>query len=336
VLEFVRLQTLLFSFDRAKFLGRFGYPTVNKPFERRYTVILADRANGLVRRFTLSLRPALVVLAVLATLPILIGLGAKWSARYEIAQLRQANSDLQIENASYRTATGELTAQIQSLEGVIDDLGSRANLDPTAARAIAKLPATVRQRAMGGPVERTPLDSASSVFSTSIASPEDTFGALRDLLQGLESRLNFVRRDVERREQLANATPSIWPTHGGLTGFFGGRSDPFSGEPEYHTGIDISAEKGQPVYATADGVVQSAAYTGDYGNLIILKHAFGLATRYGHLSGYRVKVGDSVTRGDVIGFIGSTGRSTGAHLHYEILVNGQLMNPLQLLTSQAR
>jgi murein DD-endopeptidase MepM/ murein hydrolase activator NlpD len=273
---------------------------------------------------------------MLSILPTLVGLGAKWSARDEITQLRQANSDLQIENASYRSATGELTSQIQSLEGVIDDLGARANLDPVAARAMAKLPATVRQRASGGPVATGPLSSASSVFSTSITSPEDTFGALRDLLQGLESRLNFVRRDVERREQLANATPSIWPTHGGLTGFFGGRSDPFTGEPAYHSGIDISAEKGQPVFATADGIVQSAGYTGDYGNLIVLKHAFGLSTRYGHLSAYHVKIGDAVTRGDVIGYIGSTGRSTGAHLHYEILVNGTLMNPLQLLTSQAR
>jgi len=337
----VRLQTLLFSYYRAKakFTDGSDYPTVKKLFDRRYTVILADRGNGLVRRFSLSLRPALITLAILASLPILMGLGAKWSARYEIAQLRQVNSDLQIENASYRSATGELTAQIQSLEGVIDELGSRTNLDPAAARAMAKLPATVRQRASGGPVATAPsgtLSSASSVFSTGITSPEDTFGALRDLLQGLESRLNFVRRDVERREQLANATPSIWPTHGGLTGFFGGRSDPFSGEPEYHTGIDIAAAKGQPVYATADGVVQSATYTGDYGNLIVLKHAFGLATRYGHLSGYHVKIGDTVTRGDLIGYIGSTGRSTGAHLHYEILVNGQLMNPLQLLTSQAR
>jgi murein DD-endopeptidase MepM/ murein hydrolase activator NlpD len=305
-------------------------------FERHYTVILADRANGLVRRFTLSLRPLVITLGVFAVVPILVGLGAKWSARDEITQLRQANSDLQIENASYRTATGELTSQIQSLEGVIDDLGARANLDPAAARAMTKLPATVRQRASGGPVETGAFSSMSSVFSTSITSPEDTFGALRDLLQGLESRLNFVRRDVERREQLANATPSIWPTHGGLTGFFGGRSDPFTGEPAYHSGIDISAEKGQAVFATADGVVQSASYTGDYGNLIVLKHAFGLSTRYGHLSAYHVKTGDTVTRGDVIGYIGSTGRSTGAHLHYEILVNGTLMNPLQLLTSPAR
>ncbi len=310
---------------------------MNRLLERHYTVILADRANGLVRRFTLSLRPVLVVMGVLVTLPILIGLGAKWSARYEIAQLRLMNSDLQIENASYRSATGELTAQLQSLEGVIDNLGQRATLDPATARAMAKLPAAVRQRATGGPATNdAPLASASSVFATSLNSPEDTFGALRDLLQGLESRLNFVKRDVDRREQLANATPSIWPTHGGLTSFFGGRSDPFSGEPAYHSGIDISAEKGQPVYATADGVVQSASYTGDYGNLIILKHAFGLSTRYGHLSAYHVKAGDTVTRGDVIGYIGSTGRSTGAHLHYEILVNGQLMNPLQLLTSQAR
>jgi murein DD-endopeptidase MepM/ murein hydrolase activator NlpD len=312
---------------------------VNRLFDRKYTVILADRANGLTRRFTLSLRPTLTVLAVLVTLPILMIFGAKRSARYDVDQLRVVNSALQIENASYRTATGELTSQIQSLEGVIDDLGSRASIDPASARAMTKLPATVRQRATGGPVEtveKSPLASASSVFSTSLASPEDTFGALRDLLQGLESRLNFVRRDVERRVQLANATPSIWPTHGGLTSFFGGRSDPLTGEPAYHSGIDISAEKGQPVYATADGVVQGASYTGDYGNLVVLKHAFGLSTRYGHLSAYHVKAGDSVKRGDVIGYIGSTGRSTGSHLHYEILVNGQLMNPLQLLTSQAR
>ena len=300
-------------------------------FVRKYTVVVADRSTGLVRRFTLNLRPTLVTLTILASLPILMGLGARWSAQADIQQLRVVNAALQMENGSYRSATGELTSQIQSLEGVVDDLGERAKLDPAAARAIQKLPESVRSRATGGP-----LSALSSVLSTSLTSPDDTFGVLRDLLQGLESRLNFVRRDVERREQLANATPSIWPTRGGLTGFFGGRSDPFTGEPEYHSGLDISAQKGQAVYATADGVVQSAGYTGDYGNLIVIKHDFGLSTRYGHLSAYKVKVGDSVRRGDVIGLVGSTGRSTGAHLHYEILVNGQLMNPLQLHTQSTR
>jgi murein DD-endopeptidase MepM/ murein hydrolase activator NlpD len=259
-------------------------------------------------------------------------IGAKWKAQYAIDQLRTANSALEVENASYRTATGELTSQIQSLEGVIDDLGARATLDPAAAHAIQKLPAAVRQRATGGPAAASML---SSVLSTSLTSPEDTFGVLRDLLQGLENRLNFVRHDVEQREALANATPSIWPTHGGLTGFFGGRSDPFTGEPGYHQGIDISTEKGQPVYATADGVVESAAYSGDYGNLVVVKHAFGLATRFGHLSAFNVTSGQNVKRGDIIGSVGSTGRSTGAHLHYEILVNDRLINPLQLLTQPA-
>ena len=100
-----------------------------------------------------------------------------------------------------------------------------------------------------------------------------------------------MRRDVERREALAAATPSIWPAHGWLTGTFGGRSDPFTGEPAFHQGIDISTEKGQPVYATADGIVESAAYTGDYGNLIVLTHGFGLTTRYGHLSAFTCKPG---------------------------------------------
>jgi murein DD-endopeptidase MepM/ murein hydrolase activator NlpD len=299
---------------------------------RRYTVILADRSTGLVRRFTLSLRPAIAICLAVASLPILMGLGARWKAQYAIDQLRAANTALEVENTSYRSATGELTSQIQSLEGVVDDLGTRAKLDPAAANAIRKLPAAIRQRAVGGPMAASVL---SSVLTTSLTSPEDTFGALRDLLQGLESRLNFVRHDVERREALASATPSIWPTRGGLTGFFGGRSDPFTGEPAYHQGIDISTEKGQAVFATADGVVETAAYSGDYGNLIVLSHEFGLSTRFGHLSAFAVKPGQSVKRGDIVGYVGSTGRSTGAHLHYEILVNGRLINPLQLLAQPA-
>jgi murein DD-endopeptidase MepM/ murein hydrolase activator NlpD len=173
------------------------------------------------------------------------------------------------------------------------------------------------------------------IATTVLSSPEDTFGVLRDLLQGLESRLRYVRRDVERREALAASTPSIWPAHGWLTGTFGGRSDPFTGEPGYHQGLDISTDKGQPVFATADGTVESASYTGDYGNLLVLKHGFDLVTRYGHLSAFNVKPGQTVKRGAVIGYVGSTGRATGAHLHYEILANGKLINPLQLLTQPA-
>jgi murein DD-endopeptidase MepM/ murein hydrolase activator NlpD len=301
---------------------------------RRYTVLIADRTSGVMRQVTVSLRSTISVVITVLALPVLMGLGAKWSSRAEIDQLRSANASLTVENGSYRAATGELTAQIQSLESVIDDLGARATLDPAQAKAMAKLPAVIKTRAAGG-TSVQPSQAMTDLATAALSSPEDTFGILRDLLQGLESRLRYVRRDVERREALAASTPSIWPAHGWLTGSFGGRSDPFTGEPGYHQGLDISTEKGQPVFATADGEVESAAYTGDYGNLIVLKHGFGLMTRYGHLSGFAVKPGQTVKRGTVIGFVGATGRATGSHLHYEILANGKLINPLQLLTQPA-
>jgi murein DD-endopeptidase MepM/ murein hydrolase activator NlpD len=307
---------------------------------RRYTVLIADRSTGVLRRVTISLRAAVAVVTTVLMMPVLIGLGAKWSARDEIGQLQATTAALQVENGNFRQTTGELTTQIQSLENVIDDLGTRASIDPAQARAIQKLPAIIKSRAAGGGTQ--PNAAISDVLSTSLTSltsltsPEDTFGVLRNLLQSLENRLRYVRRDVERTEALAAATPSLWPAYGWLSGTFGGRPDPFTGEPAFHQGIDISTEKGQPVYATADGTVESAAPSGDYGNMIALKHDFGLATRYGHLSRFNVKVGQSVKRGDIIGFVGSTGRSTGAHLHYEILASGKLINPLQLLTQSAQ
>ena len=302
---------------------------------RRYTVLVADRSTGVLRRVTISLRVAAAVVITILMMPVLMGLGAKWSARHEISDLRAMTTALQVENGNYRQATGELTSQIQSLENVIDELGARASLDPAQAKAMQKLPAVVKAKAAGG--NATTNAAVTDFLSTSLTStPEDTFGLLRTLLQGLENRLRYVRRDVERQEALAAAMPWIWPTYGWLTGTFGGRPDPFTGEPAFHQGLDISTEKGQAVYATANGQVDSAAYTGEYGNLITLRHDFGLSTRYGHLSRFNVKVGATVKRGEIIGYVGSTGRSTGAHLHYEILANGKLINPLQLLTQPAK
>ena len=153
--------------------------------------VIADRSSGVVRRVGVSLRPAIAITLGILSVPVLMGLGAKWSASTEIDQLKSANSLLEVENGSYRQATGELTGQIQSLENVIDDLGARATLAPEQARAMQKLPAVVKSRAVGGVTE--PNRAIADVVS-SLSSPEDTFGVLRDLLSGLESRLNYVRR----------------------------------------------------------------------------------------------------------------------------------------------
>lgn len=295
---------------------------------RRYSIVLADRTTGVVRRFTISLRPTLVVAGVLASLPILIGLGARWSAQAAISDLRHENVALHQENASYREATGELTAQVASLQGAVDELGIRATVDPAASRAMDKLPPVVKSRAMGG---GSTAAAAQPVIESAFTSPDNALGVLRELLGAIEERLASVRSGVERRQALASATPSIWPVTGWLSSAYGNRRDPFNGGRDFHPGLDISADHGRPVLATADGTIVSATREGAYGNLVVIDHGFGLSTRYGHLSRFEVAAGQFVRRGQVIAYVGSTGRSTSSHLHYEILVNGRLTNPLHLL-----
>jgi murein DD-endopeptidase MepM/ murein hydrolase activator NlpD len=299
---------------------------------------VADRTSGVVRRITISLRPTLAVACVVVTLPVLIGVGAAWKAKADVTSIYASREALASENASYRAATSDLAGQIESLQSAINDLGARSALDPNVSRAMAKLPALVKARAMGGgtvspetPTAR-PEDYAKAL--STLAGPDDTFGLIRSLLESLETRLVDVRKNVEKRAALAAATPSIWPSRGWLTSTMGSRQDPITGGADFHPGLDIAGERGQAVYATAAGTVRQAGWENGYGNLITIDHGFGLQTRYGHLLKYEVKVGAKVKRGDIIGRVGSTGRSTGYHLHYEVLANGKLVNPLQLLTQQ--
>jgi murein DD-endopeptidase MepM/ murein hydrolase activator NlpD len=130
-------------------------------------------------------------------------------------------------------------------------------------------------------------------------------------------------------------TPSLWPVVGHLTAGFGERLDPFSGEGAFHTGVDISSEYGTAVRATADGVVIGAEEHVGYGRLVVLDHGFGVTTFYGHLSAFNVTPGQRVNRGDVIGYVGVSGRSTGPHVHYEVRINGAPVNPMRYLRSTA-
>lgn len=301
---------------------------------RRFTIVIADRRTGTYRRFGLRPLPALGAVGLLFVLPVLVGLGMKWSARAEIASLQSAAQRLDLENRNFRAATGELTTQLQSLQAVVGELGAKAAVDRDTARAMDRLPAIVKSRAAGGPA--LSVLPARSLFSPVGGSPEDTFGVLRDLLYTLENRLQVVQPGVERRQALAAATPSIWPARGWMNGGYGSRRDPFNGSSDYHPGLDISADRGDPVVSTANGTVTSAQRSGAYGNMVVVDHGFGISTRYAHLDSFRVKTGDPVRRGEVVGFAGSTGRSTGTHLHYEVLVYGRHLNPLQFLLNRAR
>ena len=136
-----------------------------------------------------------------------------------------------------------------------------------------------------------------------------------------------LHSDRTRWIQPLNARPSIWPVAGRLTGAFGGRSDPFSGEGAFHTGVDISAPPGTSVRATADGVVLSASWEGGYGLLVEIDHGGGVRTYYGHLSRAMVQTGQAVRLGQIVGAVGATGRATAPHLHYEVRIGGAPVNP---------
>jgi len=129
----------------------------------------------------------------------------------------------------------------------------------------------------------------------------------------------------------ANSAPSLWPVEGPITGSFGERIDPFNGEGSFHSGVDIGAMIGQPVVAPADGTVMFADFMGGYGRAVVIDHGHGVSTRYGHLKSFGVFPGERIHRGDTIGYVGDSGRSTGPHLHYEVRINDIPVNPHKYL-----
>jgi len=141
--------------------------------------------------------------------------------------------------------------------------------------------------------------------------------------QGFKSLLEYL----EDQRSLLSSTPSIWPTKGWVSSGFGYRQSPFSGRREVHKGIDIAASNGQKVLATGDGLVTFAGPKGTMGKMVVIDHGHGMVTRYGHLNKLLKKQGDKLKRGDLVGFIGLSGRTTGPHLHYEVLVRGKPVNP---------
>ncbi|BCS33327.1 peptidase M24 [Luteitalea sp. TBR-22] len=294
----------------------------------RYSLIIANRRTGVVRRLTLSLRPVVVVGVGLCVLVMLMVLGASRKAAWQRASLESELSALRAENETMRSATGALTSQITSLQSVVDDI-SKLSPSATERTAMGRLPKGVQQSALGG---LSP--EAARIALTGPTAQPDAVGVVRQMLSALESRLETARPRLERRAALARATPAIWPALGALSSSFGTRRDPFTAAASMHPGLDLDVDLGDPVFATADGVVTDARYHPEYGNLVIVSHGFGIETRYAHLSRYRVRPGTSVTRGQVVGEAGSTGRSTGSHLHYEVWIDGRPVNPLQYLVAR--
>lgn len=146
-----------------------------------------------------------------------------------------------------------------------------------------------------------------------------------------EQSLQQLYELLKDQRSILSSTPSVWPAKGWLTSRFGYRTSPFTGESQAHAGIDIAAPTGTRVVAPADGVVTSVTYENGYGKVLVINHGYGVTTRYGHNSEILVKSGQRVRRGETISLIGSTGRATGPHLHYEVRLNGIPVNPARYI-----
>lgn len=159
--------------------------------------------------------------------------------------------------------------------------------------------------------------------------------SLKDQIKLTMETVGEIKDYMSQQRDLYVSTPKGWPVDGRVTSGFGNREHPRSGEPQFHTGVDIAADPGRPVRATADGIVSFAAWSGGSGNLVALEHGFGFSTYYAHNKMLTVKTGQKVKRGDIIGYIGSTGNSTGPHVHYEVWRDSKPMNPSKYLEGRA-
>lgn len=280
------------------------------------TVIVARYGKGPARKYTLPrnlLLSLILTVAVLAGALSLSGLHyfSMWKKSALHSRLVAEVDDLRKENEGFRVSARRLNSQVSQLELTAYKLEIMAG---NAEEGVG---------GRGGPVR-------SGAPTLDLDRPRD----LKNHFNSLERRRISLRTELSRlqdyytsRQILLAASPSILPVRGYPSDRYGWRKDPFTGNREFHHGIDISAPKGARVVATADGVVKfSGRYLG-YGRIVVLQHPFGLSTRYGHLSKLAVKRGQRIKRGDTVGFVGSSGRATGSHVHFEVRLNQESLDP---------
>lgn len=271
-----------------------------------HTVILVPHARAKLRKWRISNLQIALALSTLALVTAASGFvlvtsftGGIDSARVE--RLQSENQELRQANLDFEKSISELQTQIGDYETRTRKLAIVAGLDSLEST----------EAGVGG---------------------DGDGGADPDFLEyranRLAGRLDRVEEKLEERLRWISSVPSVAPVRGILTSGYGQRRDPITGRRAHHPAIDIAAAPGREVRAPADGIVTRAGRIGGLGNAVYLSHGFGINTRFGHMARLTVKPGQRVERGDVLGYVGSTGRATGYHLHYEVHVDGEAINPL--------
>lgn len=289
---------------------------------QHHTVIFVPHAHAKLRKWRVTnLQIGLVTgTLLLLTLTAAFFIWSHFSSKanpVEIARLQGENEKLREVNQEFESSIRKLQDQLTSYEDRTRQLAIVAGI------ATLGEPGDIADTAEAGIGGGTPVDGA-LVDEIGL---EDV-PALQGRIRQIDGTLKAVETRLHQRARWISQTPAITPVKGILTSGFGYRSDPVTHGRGDHQGVDIAAAPGQPVRASADGIVMRAGTIGGLGRAIYLAHGYGITTRYGHLSKIEVRPGQRVKRGDVIGRVGNTGRSTGYHLHYEVRQDGQPVNPL--------
>lgn len=285
--------------------------------QRHHTVIFVRNEGSQLRKWRLATWQILAGGALLVALT----LASSYSIwffltsrvdRAELARLQEENDKLRLTNESFE-------ARLQNLHGQIAESEDRT-----------------RKLAIVAGLENLGAGSEGGVGGGDSGGPDGALSDLESRAGGLALALTRVETRLGDNLKLISSTPAIAPVRGIVTSGFGNRRDPITGQRAYHSGIDISAPPGKPVKAAATGVVVKTEEYGGLGRAVYVAHGYGITTVYGHLSRIQVTPGQKVSRGDVVGLVGNTGRATGYHLHYEVQIEGRSVNPLAYMLDGGR
>jgi len=304
--------------------------------KRFYILFVARDDDGQLRKIPVPLKYAygFLAAAIVGAFTI-VGLAGSYTRMLlkteNFNQVRAERETLRQNYQRMEQIAHNRSVQVASLGALANEVTALYGLRQNRLEASRMAAASAKAAAAPTPVTLTQADD---ITQQQVASSIDTFNVLRsDALSGRISRAlegGLSSSFVGDWTELADA-PSIWPVEGRVASSFGERQDPINGEGAFHSGIDIDAPYGTPVRATADGNVTGAVMGAGYGREVELDHGHNLMTLYGHLSAIAVLAGQHVTRGQIIGYVGATGRATGPHLHYEVRVHNVPVNPHKYL-----
>ena len=276
--------------------------------KRFYTFVFAPTASSPLRKLTIHHNVLQVILGFAVVGFLTVAFGA-----YKLTQHAVLAAKLNLIQDENR----KLRDENQVVKNNVDRIQSRLAAMQDTSRKLAEV---------SGVSKPINLDA-------NIGSGGPDLVQIEQAADSLESQLRQIKEVIDKEQIKLASTPNGWPVRGYITDGFGYRANPFGGGgSEVHAGLDLATAAGTPIEATADGIVIFAAYHGGYGNIVVVDHGYGVTTRYGHMSRIDVGVGQHVTRGKQIGAVGSTGRSTAPHCHYEVRLHDRPVNPINYIS----